>query len=114
MAGAETINVDWTTVKRRGQWAVPAHLVVTGSMGTADLDLSHALINPIGCVIEVLASWTTVRLRLGDAMVARTDGFAGGSMSTLKDKAGPPTVSGGPVIDVRGRAGWTTVVLRRS
>jgi hypothetical protein len=114
VGGAETINVDWTTVKRRGRWEVPAHLVITGSMGTADLDLSHALIHPIGCVIEVLASWTTVRLRLGDAIVARTDGFAGGSMSTLKDKAGPPTVPGGPVLDIRGRGGWTTVVLRRS
>ena len=112
--GGETINVDWTTVKRRGHWEVPAHLVITGSMGTADLDLGQALIPAVGCVIEVLASWTTVRLRLGDAIVARTDGFAGGPMSTLKDKAGPPTVPGGPVVDVRGHSGWTTVVLRRS
>ena len=89
---------------------MPAHLVITGSMGTADLDLSHALIHPIGCVIEVLASWTTVRRR-----DRRPHGrLAGGSMSTLKDKVGPPTVPGGPVIDIRGRAGWTTVVLRRS
>jgi hypothetical protein len=65
-------------------------------------------------VIEVLASWSTVRLRLGDSIAARTDGFAGGSMSTLKDKAGPPTVPGGPVVDIRGHANWTTVVLRRS
>lgn len=114
IGGTDTINVDWTTVKRRGHWEVPAHLMITGSMGTADLDLSKASIPAIGCVIEVLASWTTVRLRLGDAIVARTDGFAGGSMSTLKDKAGPPTVPGGPVVDIRGRVGWTTVVLRRS
>ena len=114
IGGADTINVDWTTVKRRGRWEVPAHLVITGSMGTADFDLGQALIPATGCVIEVLASWTTVRLRLGAAIVARTDGFAGGSMSTLKDKAGPPTVPGGPVIDIRGHAGWTTVVLRRS
>lgn len=111
---AETISVDWTTVKRRGHWQVPAHLVITGSMGTADLDLGQALIPATGCVVEVLASWTTVRLRLGDSVVARTDGFVGGSMSTLKDKAGPPTVPGGPIIDIRGHAGWTTVVLRRS
>jgi hypothetical protein len=114
IGGAETINVDWTTVKRRGRWEVPAHLVITGSMGTADLDLGQALIPATGCVIEVLASWATVKLRIGNAIVARTDGFVGGSMSTLKDKAGPPTIPGGPVIDVRGRAGWTTVVLRRS
>jgi hypothetical protein len=114
IGAAGTINVDWTTVKRRGQWAVPAHLVITGSMGNADLDLGKAQIPATGCVIEVLASWSTVRLRLGNAIVARTDGFVGGSMSSLKDKAGPPTVPGGPVVDIRGRVGWTTVVLRRS
>ena len=112
--GVDTISVDWTTVKRRGRWEVPAHLVITGSMGTADFDLAQAVIPVTGCVIEVQASWSSVKLRLGDGMVARTDGFAGGSMSTLKDKAGPPTVPGGPVVDVRGHPGWTSVVLRRS
>jgi len=111
---ANTISVDWTTVKRRGHWGVPAHLLIIGTMGTADLDLSQATIPATGCVIEVLASWSTVRLRLGDSIAARTDGFAGGSMSTLKDKAGPPTFPGGPVVELRGHANWTTVVLRRS
>lgn len=110
---SDTIDVDWTTVKRRGNWQVPAHLIITGSMGNADLDLSQALIPATGCVIEVFASWSTVKLRLGNAVAARTDGFTGGSMSTLKDKAGPPTVPGGPVIDIRGHASWTTVVVRR-
>ena len=114
IGGVDTINVDWTTVKRRGRWEVPAHLVITGSMGVADFDLGQALIPVTGCVIEVVASWTTVKLRLGDAIVARSDGFAGGSMSTLKDKSGPPTVPDGPIVEIRGHPGWTTVVLRRS
>ena len=114
MPKADTINVDWTTVKRRGSWQVPAHLVVTGSLGTADLDLSRATIPLTGCLIEVLASWSTVKLRLGGSIVARTEDFDGGSMTTLKDKAGPPSTPGGPVIDIRGHANWTTVVLRRN
>lgn len=114
IGNAETIDVDWTTIKRKGHWQVPAHLMIAGSMGTADLDLGQAMIPAAGCVIEVMASWSTVRLRLGAAIVARTEGFAGGSMSTLKDKAGPPTVPGGPIIELRGHPGWTTVVLRRS
>ena len=108
----DTIDIDWTTVKRKGSWAVPAHLVITGSMGTADLDLRDASIPPGGCVIEVAASWSTVRLRLGRSTGVRTDGYQGGSMSTLKDKAGPAE-PGGPVVDLRGRGNWTTVVLRR-
>lgn len=110
----DSLDVDWTTVKRKGGWRVPAHLVISGSMGTADLDLRAAEFPPGGCVIEVAAAWSTVRIRLGPSATVRTTEFEGGSMSTLKDKAGPPTVPGGPVIDVRGRANWTSVVLRRA
>ena len=112
--GAGKLNIDWATVKRKGHWEVPAHLVISGSMGNADLDLREAVIPAAGCVIEVIASWSTVKIRLGDAIVVRTDGFEGGSTTTLKNKAGPPTVPGGPLLDIRGRAGWTTIVLRRS
>lgn len=111
---SNTIAVDWTTVRRQGSWQVPPHLFIVGTMGTADLDLRHATLPPTGCLIEVLASWSTIKVRLGDAIVARTDDFGGGSMTTLKDKAGPPTVPGGSVVDIRGRANWTSVVLRRN
>jgi hypothetical protein len=111
---ADSLDVDWTTVKRSGSWRVPAHLVISGSMGTADLDLRAAEFPPGGCVIEVAAGWSTVRIRLGPSATVRTTEFEGGSMSTLKDKAGPPTVPGGPVVDIRGRANWTSVVLRRA
>jgi hypothetical protein len=109
-----TMSVDWTTIKRRGSWQVPAHLVITGTLGTADLDLREATIPLTGCLIEVVASWSTVKLRLGASIVVRTQDFEGGSMTTLKDKAGPPSAAGGPIIDIRGHANWTTVVLRRN
>lgn len=92
---------------------MPAHLYITGTMGNADLDLSRASIPLTGCLIEVLASWSTVKLRLGDAVVVRTHDFGGGAMSNLKDKAGPPSIPGGPVIDICGHTHWTSVVLRR-
>lgn len=113
ISGANFLQLDWTTVKRRGSWQVPPHLIITGTLGTADLDLREAQIPPAGCVIEVLASWSTVKLRLGSSVIIKTQDFEGGSMTTLKDKAGPPPSPGGPVIDVRGHANWTTVVLRR-
>jgi hypothetical protein len=111
---AGTMSIDWTTVKRRGSWKVPAHLIITGTLGTADLDLHEAVIPPTGCIIEVYASWSTVKVRLSNSMVAKTQDFEGGSMTTLKDKAGPPLTLGGPIIDIRGNPNWTTVVLRRS
>ncbi len=108
----DTMVIDWTTVKKNGAWRMPSQLFITGSMGNADLDLRHAQIPLTGCVIEVQASWSTIKIRLGDAVAVRTQDF-GGSMTTLKDKAGPPTVPGGPVVEIRGTTGWTTVVLRR-
>ena len=113
-AGNDTLDVDWTTVKRKGHWRVPAYLVITGSMGTADLDLRSAELPPGGCVIEVAADWSTVRVRFGPSVTVRTTEFEGGSMSTLKDRTGPPTAPGGPVVAVRGRANWTSIVLRRA
>lgn len=112
-AGDATIDIEWATVKRRGSWQVPTYMVISGSMGTADLDLRAAQVPPGGCVVEVAASWSTIKLRLGPAALVRTTDLRLGSMSTLKDKAGPPTGSGGPVIDLRGSGNWTSVVLRR-
>lgn len=110
----ETIDIEWTTVRRRGLWTVPAVLVVTGSMGTADLDFSRAPFPPSGCVLDVSASWSTVKVRVDGATVIRTTDWEGGSMSTMKDKAGPPTAPAGGTLDIRGRTSWTSVVLRRN
>lgn len=110
---AEKLDIDWTTVKRRGTWSVPPFLVICGSMGTADLDLRSADVPPGGCVVEVAASWSTIKLRLAPATLVRTTELRLGSMSTFKDKAGPPTGPGGAVIDLRGTGNWTSVVLRR-
>ncbi len=112
-ARPDTVDIDWTTVKRRGRWEVPAHLIIAGSMGNADLDLREAAVPAGGCIIEVQASWSTVKIRLGSSIAARADGFQGGSMSTFKDKAGPPPVPGGPIVELRGRPNWTSVIVRR-
>lgn len=109
----ESLDIDWKTVRRKGPWSVPPALVVTGSMGTADLDFSRAPLPPGGCVLDVYASWSTVKLTVDGATVVRSTDWEGGSMSTLNDKAGPPTAPGGPTLQVRGRSSWTTVVLRR-
>jgi hypothetical protein len=108
-----TIALDWGTVKRRGRWQVPTTLFISGTLGTADLDLRHAVLAPTGCLIDIAASWSTIKILLGPSMVARTDEFLGGSMTTMKDKAGPPLAPAGPVIDICGTATWSTVVLRR-
>lgn len=100
-------------MKRTGVWDVPARLVITGSAGTADLDLREARI-PAHCVIEILTTWSTVKLKVGSDVVLRTAGYGGGTWSSLKDKAGPPTVPGGPQISINGAGSYCTLVLRRA
>ena len=107
-------DVDWTTVKRRGVWSVPPYVFISGTMGGADLDFRTAELPPGGCLIEVAASWSTVKLHLAGSHVVSTEEYTGGSMSQLKNKAGPPTAPGGQVITLRGGGNWTTVVIRRS
>lgn len=109
----QTIDIDWTTVKRRGAWPVPPVLAISGSMGNADLDFSRTPLPAGGCVLDVYASWSTVKITVDGATVVRSTDWEGGSMSTLKDKAGPPTAPGGSTLHVRGRSSWTTIVLRR-
>lgn len=109
----QTIDVDWTTVKRRGAWPVPPVLVISGSMGNADLDFSRAAIPAGGCIVDVYASWSTVKITVDGATVVRSTEWEGGSLSTLKDKAGPPTAPVGSTLQIRGRSSWTTITLRR-
>lgn len=106
------LQIGWDTITRRGSWELPAHLVIEGSAGTADLDLRSAVLPPGGSVIDVQASWSTVKITLDDRIEVRTE-FELGTWSSFKDKAGPPTVPGGPMIVLRGRPSATTVVVRR-
>lgn len=110
---ADSIEISWITVKRQGIWDVPARLVITGSAGTADLDLREARI-PAHCVIEILTTWSTVKLKVGNDVVLRTGGYGAGTWSSLKDKAGAPTVPGGPQISINGAGSYCTLVLRRA
>jgi hypothetical protein len=108
------LDVEWTTVRRRGAWEVPPRVVVTGSMGTADLDLTLATLTSPVVEIDVQVSASTIKLRLGADHTADVDGLTLGGWCSVKDKAGPPTSSVGPRVVLRGSlSGWSSVVLRR-
>ncbi|WP_345454627.1 DUF1707 domain-containing protein [Nocardioides marinquilinus] len=108
------LSIHWTTVRRGGAWEVPPRLVVTGSMGTADLDLTLATLTRPLVEIDLQVSASTVKLRLGADHTADVEGLALGGWCSVKDKAGPPTSAVGPRVVLRGSlAGWSSVVLRR-
>ncbi|TWS17714.1 DUF1707 domain-containing protein [Tsukamurella asaccharolytica] len=110
----EALDLEWTTVRRRGVWAVPARLRITGSMGTAKLDFRSADLPYGGVEIEVQISWSTLKLRLPPTMRVDATGMEYSGWSSLKDKAGPPDGAAGPLVVLRGSAAaGSSIQLRR-
>lgn len=109
------LDITWSTATRKGSWQVPARILVTGSMGTADLDFSHAEFSHLDVDIELQISASIVKLRLGEDHSLATDDLNCGSWSTVKDKAGPPTITTGPRLRLHGAlSGWSNATIRRT
>lgn len=107
-------DVDWTTLRRKGGWQVPSEILVTGSWGTLDLDFSNAAFTTATVDLALQVSTCTVKLHLGADHEVRTERLTTTGWSSLKDKAGPPTRTGGPVIVLSGAlSAMTGLVIKR-
>ncbi|MFF2085965.1 DUF1707 domain-containing protein [Nocardia sp. NPDC058176] len=114
--GAQPIEIaaDWTTVRRKGVWQVPARLLVTGSWGTIDLNFVNAEFLGPSVDIELQVSVSTVKLMLGADHEIDVSGVDAMGWSSVKDKAGPPKRPGGQSIRLAGAiSGMSGVVIRR-
>lgn len=108
------ITADWTTVRRKGLWQVPARLLVTGSWGTIDLNFVNAEFLVPSVDIELQVSVSTVKLMLGPDHEIHYSGVDAIGWSSVKDKAGAPKRPGGQVIRLVGAiSGMSGVVIRR-
>lgn len=109
------LEAEWDTVRRKGTWDVPPSTLVTGSMGTVDLDFTHASFPGPSTTLQFQVSITTVKLRIGPDHEIRYGDLQLSGWSKVKDKAGAPTRPGGPVIELTGSAsGMTGIVIKRS
>ncbi|MGY0498389.1 DUF1707 SHOCT-like domain-containing protein [Nocardia sp. FBN12] len=114
--GAQPMKIaaDWTTVRRKGVWQVPARLLVTGSWGTIDLNLVKAEFLAPSVDIELQVSVSTVKLTLGPDHEIDYSGVDVIGWSSVKDKAGSPKHPGGQVIRLAGAiSGMSGIVIRR-
>lgn len=110
----QTLDVNWTTVRRKGSWDVPPRLLVTGSMGTLELDLRRARLAAPTVEIELQVSASSVKLRLAPDHTLVTEALTTGTWSSVRDKAGPATTPAGPRVVLFGSlSGWSSVVVRR-
>lgn len=113
-AAALELDAGWTTVTRKGSWQVPVRMLITGSMGTVDLDFSRAQFTGSEVEVDLQVSASTVKVKLAADQSFVADDVVCGSWSGIKDKAGPPTISTGPLVRLRGSlSGWSSAVVKR-
>ncbi|GAA1901253.1 DUF1707 SHOCT-like domain-containing protein [Williamsia serinedens] len=109
------LEANWDTVRRKGVWDAPASLLLTGTMGTIDLDFTSAVLAGPVTTVQLQVSTSTIKIRVGPDHAVRTSGLARSGWSTLKDKAGEPTRPGGPVVELTGSmSAMSGLTLRRT
>ncbi|MEV1291839.1 DUF1707 domain-containing protein [Pseudonocardia sp. NPDC049635] len=101
------------TVKRSGDWQVPAAMKLTTSMGTIHLDLSEVRRVPPRIDIEVSTGMGEIVIVLPDGGSADVDAVSG-SWGEVRTKV-PSTPGGsGPHIVVHGKVGMGSLTVRGS
>ncbi|WP_346348449.1 DUF1707 domain-containing protein [Gordonia sp. N1V] len=115
MTAPMQLDANWETVRRKGVWEVPPRILVTGSMGTADLDFTSAVFLGPALDLEVQVSATNVKLKLGRNQEIRYPDLSRSGWSSIKDKAGSPSQLGGPIITVSGSiSGMSGLYVKRA
>lgn len=108
-------SIDWDTVRRKGRWQVPSRVLVTGWMGTLDLDFTRATFPGPSVELQMHVSTSTVKVRVGSGQEIRCQDLTTSGWSSIKDKAGAPGGPGGPVITVTGSlSAMSGLVIKRS
>ncbi|NMD57684.1 MULTISPECIES: DUF1707 domain-containing protein [Tsukamurella] len=110
----EELDIEWTTVHRKGVWTAPARMRISGSMGTANIDFRRADL-PYGEVeVDLQVSMSSVKVRLSPTMRVDVSGIGRSGLSSVKDRSGPPEGASGPLVVIKGSvSAGSTIVLRR-
>ena len=106
------LKAGMSTIKRTGDWDVPARLRLQSSMGTIVLDFCDTKITHAVVEIEVDLVAGTVRLLVPDDATANVDDVISG-MGTVKSKVPSRPRPGAVHFVVHGRTGMGTVTVRR-
>ncbi|ALL79165.1 hypothetical protein AD006_26430 [Pseudonocardia sp. EC080610-09] len=101
------------TVKRTGDWEVPAALRLTTSMGTIHLDLSEVRRMPPRVDVEVSTGMGEIVLILPEGGTADVDGVSG-SWGEVKTKVPGTPAGSGPHLVVHGKVGMGSLTVRGS
>jgi hypothetical protein len=101
------------TVRRSGDWVVPAALRLTTSMGTVHLDLSEVRQMPPRIDVEVSTGMGEIEIVLPDGGTADVDGVHG-SWGEVRTKVPASPGASGPHLVVHGKVGMGSLTVRGS
>jgi hypothetical protein len=106
------LKAGMSTIKRTGDWDVPALLELHSGMGTIVLDFCDTVVRHPVVDIEVDIGAGTVRLLLPDDATADVDHVVS-NMGTVRSKVPSRPRPGVPHFVVHGRSSMGTLVVRR-
>ncbi len=106
------LRAGMSTIKRTGDWDVPALLELHSGMGTIVLDFCDTVVRHPVVDIEVDIGAGTVRLLLPDDATADVDHVVS-TMGTVRSKVPSRPRPGVPHFVVHGRSSMGTLVVRR-
>ncbi|GLZ55015.1 DUF1707 domain-containing protein [Actinomycetospora sp. NBRC 106378] len=110
-SGTVALHATLGSVKRRGAWAVPRRLEIDGWLGSAELDLTEAVIDHDVVEIDVDMTLGSVELRLPETASASLDGVSA-TAGSVEDKRRGGSAVGRPHVVVTGRVALGSVEVK--
>lgn len=110
-SGTVALHATLGSIKRSGAWAVPRRLEIDGWLGSAELDLTDAVIDHEVVEIDVDMTLGSVRLRLPDTASVSLDGVST-TAGSIEDKRRGGRAAGRPHLVVTGRVAFGSVEVK--
>jgi hypothetical protein len=110
-SGTVALHARLASVKRSGTWAVPRRLEIDGWLGSAELDLTEAVIDHEVVEIDVDMTLGSVELRLPPTASASLDAVSA-TAGSVEDKRREGRANGRPHVVVTGRVAFGSVEVK--
>ncbi|MEJ2870027.1 DUF1707 domain-containing protein [Actinomycetospora sp. OC33-EN08] len=110
-SGTVTLHAALGSVKRQGAWAVPRRLEIDGWLGSAELDLTEAVIDHDVVEIDVDMTLGSVELRLPESASVSLDAVSA-TAGSVEDKRRTGAAAGRPHVVVTGKVAFGSVEVK--
>ena len=110
-SGTVALHATLSSIKRSGAWAVPRRLEIDGWMGSAQLDLTEAVIDHEVVEIDLDMTLGSVEVRLPESASASIDAVSA-TAGSVEDKRRAGTPAGRPHVVLTGRVAFGSVEVK--